>query len=118
MNFETVGENKSIVLVRSDELVITDAGSVLDLIATVSYETHCNRLIVEKAAITEDFFRLSTGIAGEILQKCVNYRVKLVIVGDFSVYTSKPLRDFIYESNKGRDIFFVSTVEEAIEKLG
>ena len=38
-------------------------------------------------------------------------------VGDFSGYTSKPLKDFIYESNKGRDIFFVSSEEDAIEKL-
>ena len=35
----------------------------------------------------------------------------------FSGYTSKPLKDFIYESNKGRDIFFVSSEEDAIEKL-
>jgi hypothetical protein len=26
-------------------------------------------------------------------------------------------KDFIYESNKGRDIFFVSSEEDAIEKL-
>ena len=37
--------------------------------------------------------------------------------GDFTKYTSKPLKDFIYESNKGKDIFFVPTKEEAIIKL-
>ncbi len=37
--------------------------------------------------------------------------------GDFSRYTSKPLRDFIYESNNGSHIFFVSTEDDAIEKL-
>lgn len=31
--------------------------------------------------------------------------------------TSKPLHDFIYESNHGRSFFFVPTKEEAIEKL-
>lgn len=66
----------------------------------------------------EDFFILSTKIAGEILQKFILYNFKLAIVGDFSGYTSKPLKDFIYESNKGRDIFFVSSVEDAIERLG
>ena|SRR5574344_1230798 len=60
---------------------------------------------------------LSTRIAGEILQKFINYQFKFAIVGDFSGYTSKPLKDFIYESNKGRDIFFVSSEEDAIEKL-
>ena len=70
-----------------------------------------------KDALTPDFFVLSTRIAGEILQKFINYQFKFAIVGDFSGYTSKPLKDFIYESNKGRDIFFVSSEEDAIEKL-
>lgn len=40
-----------------------------------------------------------------------------VIYGDYSHYTSKPLKDFIYESNHGKDFFFVATKEEAIQKL-
>lgn len=56
-------------------------------------------------------------MAGEILQKFINYHVKIAIYGDYSVYTSKPLRDFIYESNHGKDVFFVETKEEAIQKL-
>lgn len=31
--------------------------------------------------------------------------------------TSKPLKDFIYESNKGKDIFFVQNKDKAIEML-
>ena len=42
---------------------------------------------------------------------------KLAIYGDYSHYTSKPLHDFIYESNKGRDFFFVESREEALRKL-
>jgi hypothetical protein len=68
--------------------------------------------------VIEDFFVLSTRIAGEILQKFITYQFKLAIVGDFSGYTSKPLKEFIYESNKGKEIFFVSSEEDAIEKLG
>ncbi|MFB0919719.1 MAG: DUF4180 domain-containing protein [Oscillospiraceae bacterium] len=118
MKLELVGQNNCIALVVSDECVITDGQSVLDLIATVSYETNADRLILDKSAITEDFFKLSTGVAGEVLQKCVNYHVKMAIVGDFSRYTSKPLKDFIYESNRGKDFFFVGTVDEAAERLG
>ena len=118
MKLELVGRNSDIVRIHSDECVITDGQSVLDLIATVSYETHCSKLVIDKSAIAEEFFRLATGVAGEVLQKCVNYRVKMAIVGDFSKYTSKPLRDFIYESNKGKDFFFVGTLEDAIERLG
>ncbi|RAZ93497.1 DUF4180 domain-containing protein, partial [Klebsiella oxytoca] len=30
---------------------------------------------------------------------------------------SKPLKDFIYESNNGKDIFFTASKEEAAERL-
>ncbi len=60
---------------------------------------------------------MSTGIAGDILQKFVNYSKKLAIIGDFSIYTSHSLKDFIYESNQGNQIFFVADEQEAIEKL-
>ena len=112
-----VKDNISIALIESNELVLTDVQSALDLIATVNYETGCSRMALNKAAISEDFFKLSTRIAGEILQKFINYHVKVAIIGDFSMYNSKALKDFIYESNNGRDIFFVTTEDEAIEKL-
>lgn len=98
-------------------LLITNVQSALDLMATVRYETGCDRIILNKSAISEEFFDLSTKLAGEILQKFVNYNVKVVIIGDFSVYTSKSLKDFIYESNNGKDIFFLSDERQAIEKL-
>lgn len=70
----------------------------------------------------EDFFILSTGLAAEIIQKFILYNLsyinrKVVIIGDFSHYTSKPLKDFIFESKHGKDIFFVETEEEAIRRL-
>jgi hypothetical protein len=117
MEFETCGGNGNIARIRSETLLITDVSSALDLMTTVKYEAKCDRMIIDKSAVAEDFFKLSTCLAGEVLQKYINYRVKLAIVGDFSLYTSKPLKDFIRESNRGRDFFFVGTDEEAIEKL-
>ena len=106
-----------IAVISSDERVITDVQSALDLIMSVKYETGAERLVLPKELVCEDFFILSTGIAGEILQKFINYHTKAAIYGDYSHYTSKPLRDFIYESNQGRDIFFPATREEAILML-
>jgi hypothetical protein len=94
-----------------------NAQSALDLMATVRYQTDCERIALPKAAVAEAFFRLGTGLAGEVLQKFVNYGVKLAIFGDFSRYTGKPLRDFIWESNRGRHVFFVATARDAGEKL-
>lgn len=70
-----------------------------------------------KKIVADDFFVLSSGVAGEILQKFVNYQAKLAIFGDYSKYTSKPLKDFIFESNKGKNVFFVDDENQAIEKL-
>ena len=106
-----------IASVSSNEQLITDVQSALDLMATVQYNTGSNRIMLNKSAICEDFFDLKTRLAGDILQKFINYQTKIAIVGDYSAYSSKSLKDFIYESNKGRDIFFLSDDDQAIDKL-
>lgn len=103
--------------VTADEKVITDAQSALDLVMTVKYDAGTKNIVLDKKLVAEEFFVLSTGLAGEILQKFVNYGVRVAIYGDYSRYTSKPLRDFIYESNQGKDVFFPATKEEALELL-
>lgn len=108
---------KNIAIVSGSGVLIEDVQSALDLIATVHYQADSDRIILNKSLLNEGFFDLKTRLAGEILQKFINYRVKVAIVGDFSVYTSKSLKDFIYESNNGNDIFFLPTEEQAIEKL-
>ena len=106
-----------IVVVKSEDVVIRDVQSAIDFIMTVKYETNCNKIALNKEAVVEDFFILSKGLAGEILQKFINYQTKFAIYGDYSKYTSKPLKDFIYESNNGKDVFFVENESEAIDKL-
>ena len=103
--------------VVSDMPVITDTQSALDLIMTVDYETGVKNIAISKELIAERFFILSSGLTGEILQKLVNYGFRIAIYGDYSSSTSKPLKDFIYESNNGHDIFFTDTLEKAVEKL-
>ena len=106
-----------IAIIKSNEIIIKDVQTAIDFIMTVRYETNCNKIALNKEAVVEDFFILSKGLAGEILQKFVNYQTKFCIYGDYSNYTSKPLKDFIYESNHGKDVFFVETEDEAIQML-
>ncbi|NLI53918.1 MAG: DUF4180 domain-containing protein [Clostridiales bacterium] len=118
MNIRTETIDETVVaFVESDEVLITDVQSALDLMATVRYETGADRMALQKAALDERFFVLSSRLAGDILQKFVNYQMKVAIVGDFSGYSSKPLRDFICESNSGHHVFFVSSEAEAAQKL-
>ncbi|PWW08636.1 uncharacterized protein DUF4180 [Paenibacillus cellulosilyticus] len=109
--------NSTVAIIRSDEVVIKEVQDALDLMATVRYEADCDKLLLHKSGLAEDFFELKTKLAGEILQKYVNYGFKLAIVGDFSVYDSKSLRDFIYECNHGKQFFFMSSEQEALEAL-
>ncbi len=109
--------NREVVVVSSDELLITDVQSALDLAMTVNYETGCTNIVISKEAIADDFFVLSTRLAGEILQKFINYGVRVAVYVDFSKYTSKPLKDFMYESNNGKDFYFQPTLSLAVDKL-
>ena len=93
------------------------AQSALDVLMTAKYDAGTKNIVISKELIVEDFFILSTGLAGDILQKYINYGGRIAIYGDYSHYTSKPLHDFIYESNKGKDVFFVATEHEATEML-
>jgi hypothetical protein len=118
MKIITIKKNDvEIAVVESNEILISDVNSALDLMATVQYESRCDCIILNRSALSEDFFDLSTRLAGEILQKFINYRVKVAIVGDFSGFSSQSLKDFIYECNKGKDIFFLSNEKQAIDKL-
>lgn len=118
MEIKTVEKNGVVcAVVQSDGLAITDSQSALDVLMTAKYEAGTKNIVIDKALIAEEFFVLSTGLAGEILQKYVNYGGRIAIYGDFSRYTSKPLKDFMYESNKGHDVFFAATQEDAISML-
>ncbi|MFE3598313.1 DUF4180 domain-containing protein [Streptomyces sp. NPDC059096] len=65
------------------------------------------------------FFDLSTGVAGAILQKLANYRLRLVVVGDISRHlrASAALPDLVRESNRGRQVWFVADMDELAARL-
>jgi len=76
-------------------------------------------IVIPAEHLGSDFFDLKTRIAGEILQKFVNYRLRVAILGDISRYlaVSSALRDFVYESNSGRHIWFVTNRDQLSERL-
>jgi hypothetical protein len=70
--------------------------------------------------LPEECFTLSTGVAGEVVQRFANYRLGLAIVGDVAehVARSEALRDYVGEANRGRQTWFVASFEELEERLG
>lgn len=118
MKIEILGTAKDIAYIKSDTPVLKDVNSALDLMVEMQHRHQCAKIIIQKAAVEETFFDLSSRLAGEILQKFKNYNTRLAVVGDFSQYPSKSLRDFIYETNQGDDFYFMPTLQQALEKLG
>jgi len=108
--------NIKIAEIISDKIVVNSADDSLDLLGNIYYQGF-EKLIIHEKNTTSDFFDLKNKLAGEILQKFSNYRVRLAIVGDFEKYESKSLKDFIFESNKSRQINFVGSLSEALEKF-
>ncbi|PKO97421.1 MAG: DUF4180 domain-containing protein [Bacteroidetes bacterium HGW-Bacteroidetes-7] len=117
MRIEThIIKDTKIAEVISDVNIINEIEDGIDLLGSLYYQGF-DKIIIHEKNITPDFFDLKNGIAGEILQKFSTYRVRLAIVGDFSKYSSNSLKDFIFESNKGQHINFVSSCTEAVNIL-
>lgn len=79
-------------------------------------------LVIHVERLGPDFLRLSSGLAGEVLQKFVNYRLLPVILGDVSeaAAASAPLREFVRECNRGRAVWFApdhAALEEQLAKI-
>jgi len=115
ITFHETGTGK-IAEVTDEDFRISSVQDAVDLLGDMYYN-NCNTIILKEINLHPDFFRLHTGLAGDILQKVSNCKSKLAVTGDFSKFTSKSLQDFIRESNRGNRIFFVETTEEALLKL-
>ena len=100
----------------NDKFIIAQTQDILDLFCDIVSD-NCYRIIIHERNLHSDFFQLKTGLAGDILQKFSDYKVKLAIIGDFSKYESKSLHDFIRECNKGTMIFFLDTLDSALIRL-
>lgn len=74
---------------------------------------------VPASRLDEDFFSLGTRFAGEVMQKFVNYRLRLAIVGDISrhVAASSALRALVHESNRADHVWFVPDLDALDARL-
>ncbi|MEW2381429.1 DUF4180 domain-containing protein [Micromonospora sp. NPDC047707] len=105
-------------------LVVDPAGPViateqdaLDLIGSAFLGAQV--VAVPASRLDASFFSLGTRFAGEIMQKFVNYRLRLAIVGDISAYLaeSSALRALVHESNQGGHVWFVPDLDALDERL-
>lgn len=87
-----------------------------DAIALINaaFEQRAKVVVVPQQRFDPEFFRLATRLAGEFVQKFVNYQIRLAVLGDVSGYLqeSSALRDFVRESNRTSNIWFVADLKE------
>jgi hypothetical protein len=89
----------------------------LDLIGAVFLGAEMVAVPAER--LGEQFFSLGTRFAGEVMQKFVNYRLRLAVVGDISRHleASSALRALVHESNRSDHIWFVPDVDALDARL-
>ncbi len=96
-----------------EETVIATTPDFLDLMMSCPSDT----IALQRKNLTQDFFDLKTGVAGEFLQKVSNYQKRLVILGDFSDLQSQSFQAFMLESNRTGKVIFAGTLEAAVQLL-
>ena len=108
--------NIKVAEIIADKIILTSTEDGLELLGNLYYQGF-DKIIIHEKNITPGFFDLKTKIAGNILQKFAQYQMPLIIVGDFSKYKSKSLNDFIFESNKGSQVNFVSDLSRVLQPV-
>jgi hypothetical protein len=92
---------------------------VVQLIATAHYEHRAEWVALHADKLGDEFFELRSGRAGAIAQKFVDYRMGLAVVGDIAdrVASSTSLADWVRESNRGRNLWFVPDLDALAGRL-
>jgi hypothetical protein len=63
----------------------------------------------QSGLLPQEFFHLRTPVAGDIVQEFVQYRRRMVIIGDLArrLAESSAFAAFVTEANRGSDIWFL-----------
>ncbi|MGP4023742.1 DUF4180 domain-containing protein [Actinomadura sp. 3N407] len=96
---------------------VTTTQDVLDLIGAVFLGAEV--VAVPASRLDESFFSLGTRFAGEVMQKFVNYRLRLAVIGDISghVAASPALKALVHESNSAGHVWFVPDLDALDARL-
>ena len=106
-----------VLMCAPDGPTIRNDRDAVDVIAS-AMEQDSTFVVIPVARLDEDFFVLRTGVAGDIVQKFVNYRVRLAVVGDTSRWLdSSSFRDYVTETNRGGQTWVVPDLDELDRRL-
>ncbi|OKB68487.1 alpha/beta hydrolase [Serratia marcescens] len=107
-------------------VVFAEAGPMLKGASDVSlfiapaFEHDAGMLVIPVNRLDAAFFQLRSGLAGTVLQKFINYRLRVALLGDISPWLaqSNALQDFVREANRGEQVWFLPSPAELNQRLG
>lgn len=104
--------DKHVLMLAPEGPEIDSSQRATDLIGEAAF-SGASVIAVPVSRLGSVFFQLRSGLAGEIVQKAVNYRLQLAVIGDISEHlaASSALRDWVREANRGREIWFEPSLD-------
>lgn len=114
----TADAGSGILRLPLDGPPLVAAQDALDAIGE-AWGADASTIVVPAERFDESFFDLRSGVLGEVTQKFVNYRLRLVVLGDVTAYAeaSNAFRDYVRETNAGDQVWFVADEAELAERL-
>ncbi|ATF91501.1 DUF4180 domain-containing protein [Cedecea neteri] len=122
MTEELIQAGKTKVLRFTEQGTTFDDEAMRECISQ-AIEQQAKWIAIPVTRLPESFFDLRTGVAGLWLQKLVNYRLGLAILGDVEPWQgkSKALDALIVECNRGKSCWFLpdlASLQERLAKTG
>lgn len=112
MNYLIMELNKKYIELLSADSPLNTENDALDLIA-LCWEHGVNSVMIHYEALSEDFFNLKTKVAGNFIQKLINYSIRAVSIIPQDVVQNDRFKEMVLETNKGNHFRMYSNKEEA-----
>jgi len=100
----------TVLVCAADGPAVAAEADATDLVGT-ALGAHVDLVAIPVQRLAPEFFRLASGLAGAVTQKFVVYHLRLAVVGDISarLAESPTLRDYVAETNRGNQVWFVDS---------
>lgn len=113
MNYKVIEKsNKTYIEFISMDIPLREEREALDFIS-ICMEYNTGLIIIHQEVLSEDFYNLRTGLAGGVLQKFMNYHIKVAVIITSEEKISGRFREMVIETNKGNDFRVYKSVAEA-----
>ncbi|EPX2176397.1 TPA: DUF4180 domain-containing protein [Serratia marcescens] len=108
-------------------VVFAEAGPLLkdendvSLFIAPAFEHDAGMIALPVNRLDAAFFQLRSGMADAVLQKFINYRLRVALRGDDITSwlgQSNALQDFVREANRSEQVWFLPSLAELEQRLG